>query len=383
MFETRRRAFVWLMLTLAPLTLLFTGSAVAQGRMREYRSKYYVIYSDLDRNAVREAEQRINHVAELYHERTKGFAGAIRQRLPFYLFRRPQDYFAAGGLPGSGGMFDGERLMIIAGDNLTPETWRLIQHEGFHQFVHAVIGGNFPTWVNEGLAEYFGDAEFTGEGYVTGVIPPRRLQRFRLWLSEGHTISIREMMQMPHEVWNARLSVVNYDQAWSMVYFLAHAENGRYQRPFNGFIRDVSRGLPWEQAWLNNFGSGTRAFEQKWLAYWKQMPENPTEDLYARATAAKLTSFYARAFSQRQIFKTMDGFLAAARAGSLKMGKDDWLPRSLMQEALREMDQYGRWSIRKRLGYEVVCTRPDGTELVGTFKVRRRRVKDVDVELRN
>ena len=31
-------------------------------------------------------------------------------------------------------------------------TWHVVQHEGFHQFVFAVIRGEIPTWVNEGLA---------------------------------------------------------------------------------------------------------------------------------------------------------------------------------------------------------------------------------------
>ena len=32
-----------------------------------------------------------------------------------------------------------------------------------------------PTWLNEGLAEYFGEGIFTGDGFVTGVISPERL----------------------------------------------------------------------------------------------------------------------------------------------------------------------------------------------------------------
>ena len=40
----------------------------------------------------------------------------------------------------------------------------------------------------------------------------------------------------------------NYDQAWTMVQFLAHAENGKYQGAFVKFMRAIATGpsaSPW------------------------------------------------------------------------------------------------------------------------------------------
>jgi hypothetical protein len=42
-----------------------------------------------------------------------------------------------------------------------------------------VIGGELPIWVNEGMAEYFGEGIFTGDGFITGVIPPKRLRMIK------------------------------------------------------------------------------------------------------------------------------------------------------------------------------------------------------------
>ena len=355
---------------------------VAQRGLKTYDSRYYQIYTDLDPQYVREIELRIERMAETYYQRTKAFAGQISERLPFCLFRTPDAYYAAGGIRGSGGLFDGERLMIIAGESPSAITWQLIKHEGFHQFAHAVIGGEFPPWINEGLAEYFAESIFTGDSYVTGVIPPQRLARVRYWIAQGHTISIDDMMEMPHAAWNANLSITNYDQAWSMIYFLAHGDDGRYQSALNGLIRDTSRGVRWKQAWQRNFGGGTRAFEQKWLEYWKNMPENPTADTYARATVLKVTSFYARAFSQRQVYDSFDGFVQAARADQLRMHKDDWLPPTLLDEALGELKEAGTWQIREGAQRnEIVCTRPDGAELIGSFQIRSRRVREGSVKV--
>ncbi len=361
---------------------MLAAPAVAGGKLKPYKSRYYIIHTDLAAERVAEVRLRIEKMAEAYHERTSGFGGRITKRLPFYMFSDQQGYLAAGGVRDTGGLFDGKRLMMIAGPEGHPGTWRLMQHEGFHQFVHAVIGGRFPAWGNEGMAEYFGDSEFTGDGYILGVIPPERLRRLQHWISEGHAISINEMMKMSQGSWNAKLSLVHYDQAWSMIYFLAHAQNGKYQRHLNRFIRDVSRGDQPMNAWHKNFGKGTRAFEKQWRDYWASMPANPTSDKYAEAAVAKVTSFYARSFAQRQVFKRFDEFVAAAKAGRLKQHEDDWLPPMLLNEALRTLDDHGEWEIRKLPGrYQVVCTRPDKMEYIGTFKVKNRQVHKGSVKV--
>jgi len=71
-----------------------------------------------------------------------------------------------------------------------------VQHEGFQQFIHAAGGGHIPIWINEGLAEYFGEALFTGDGYVVGLIPPQRLARGKQRIQQGQFKSLRKMMLM-------------------------------------------------------------------------------------------------------------------------------------------------------------------------------------------
>src|SRR4051812_49116403 len=70
--------------------------------MKQYDSPYYIVYTDLDPERAQEALLRMTRMAEEYHERTKEFSGAIRQKFPFYLFTKKEDYYAAGAPPGSG-----------------------------------------------------------------------------------------------------------------------------------------------------------------------------------------------------------------------------------------------------------------------------------------
>jgi Protein of unknown function (DUF1570) len=268
--------------------------------MPMYETKYYKVYSDVDALEAKEACIRITKMGEEYHDRTSDFAGKITEKLPFYLFKNADEYYAAGGYPNSAGVFDGARLMAIGDMRAGRQVWHVMQHEGFHQFAHAVIGGSIPIWANEGLAEYFGEGIFTGDGYITGVIPPARLERVRKTMAlpviKGGYKSLRVMMRFTHAMWNQELSLKNYDQAWSMVQFLAHGDNGKYQQAFGRYMGMVGNRRDPQSAWSETFGNDTTAIEARWRAYWQSLPADPTSDLYAEATVATLTSFLARAF---------------------------------------------------------------------------------------
>ena len=374
-----------LTLWIAVVVVIAIGASAQDSKLKTYQSKYYVIHSDLDEATVRDAENRITAMAEEYHSRTRGFAGTITKRLPFYLYSKPEDYHAAGGVQGSAGVFNGEKLMAIFSKQMGSDVWRVVQHEGFHQFVSAVIGGEIPIWVNEGMAEYFGESVFTGDGYITGVVPPQRLARIKLWIREGHTVSISHMMNMAHETWNARLTIVDYDQAWSMIYFLAHAQNGRYQEPLNKFIKSVSGGTSGRDAWTRIFGgaNATREFEKQWKDYWESLDAAATADKFAEATVATITSHFARAYAQRQFFTLPEDFFKAAQAGMLKMHKDDWLPGSLLEREFPLAAKLAKWTFIKRsTGMDVQCEVTNGPTLIGSFKVTTaKRVKSGSVQV--
>jgi hypothetical protein len=321
--------------------------------LKAYQSPYYRVYSDLEEERVNEALLRMTRMAEEYHERTREFSGVIREKFPFYLFKEANDYFQAGGMPGSAGVFmvdgDGARLMAIAGKETGGFTWHVVQHEGFHQFAHAVIGGELPTWANEGLAEYFGEGLFTGDGFVTGVVPPRRLQRVQEAIKNKRFKSIQSMMLLSHRQWNQEMNSANYDMAWSMVHFLAHGEEGRYTTAFSSFVKDIGRRRPWDKAWEANFGSA-EGFEKKWSEWWLAQRPDVSRDLYVKATVATLTSFLGRAAGSKQTFDNIEEFARAAKEGSVKTPQEDWLPPGLLAASVGLMERMQAPAPRKEAG---------------------------------
>jgi hypothetical protein len=350
-------------------------------QMQRYETKYYILVTDVPRDQAREAAARMNKMAEEYHNRTRDFSGTIRTKFPFFLYRHREDYLAAGGMEGTGGEFNGHALYAVAGEKFDDRTWHVVQHEGFHQFAAAMIGGDLPVWVNEGIAEYFGEAIFTGDGFISGVMPGWRTNRVRDEMQHNQFIPVKEMLDLSHEEWNARMEEINYDQAWSMVQFLAHGENGKYQKAFAAYMVDLAHGKSGDAAWNDSFGAGP-GFEQKWRDYWLKLPDEPSADLYQQATVARLTSFLARATAQKQAFASFEDFRTAAASGNLKMADADWLPQSLVQQSLDYVDvmnQSGaRWSLTgKAPNQQVRCDLIQG-RWVGAFQLRNGAVVRAD-----
>ena len=388
----------------AALVLVVGGlaaRAAAQSGLRTIETRYYTLHTDLDDEMVQEATLRISLMAEEYQRRTQGFAGTVKDRLPFFLFAKHTDYVAAGGHPQSAGLFGGGRLMACLTAGQPRSAWHTIQHEGFHQFLIAAVGERIPIWANEGLAEYFGEGQFTGDNFIIGLIPPARLARIKAGLREDRFPPLREMMTMSPAIWSGNLSAANYDQAWSMVYFLVHAPHplpgrgerpaatrpagnlaapGRYQTAFTGFLADVSHQQPWDQAWVRRFGKDVDSFEERWREYWTALPDEPTADLYAEALVCTCTSFFGRAVLQRQSFENFEAFAAAARDRTLKTPKGNWLPPQLLLEALDKTAAAGTWSLEKHGGRPlVVCLTAAGTRLEGSFRAQENRVQSVSV----
>ena len=311
-------------------------------QLKAYSTRYHVIRSDLGRNIVREAATRLNALTVEYVTRTQGFSGKARTKMNFFMFARRADYYAAGGPKGTVGLYDGTKLMAVVPDKPDQQFWRIVQHEGFHQFADTVISPDLPAWLSEGLAEYFGEAIWTGDRYVTGVISNERLKRIREMLKADNLRPIGDMAELTIPQWNTRLQKRDYDQAWSMVHYLVHAENGKHQKDFAKFVNDIVAGRPRSFAFINRFGE-FGYFKRKYTEWWLALKDNPTAEKYDLATMQTLISFLARATAEGQSFKDFNAFATAAREGKLRHAKNQWLPQSLLTGALKRADNAGKY----------------------------------------
>ena len=371
-----------LAVALVSMSLSAAGADRPKAALRTYQTRYYVIHTDLELDTVREAAARLTAMAEEYHRRTRGFAGVIRKRLGFYLFSNKADYHAAGGPVGSAGVYTGKALMAMAPKKYGDNVWRIVQHEGFHQFAHTVISRRLPVWVDEGLAEYFGHGIWTGDGFVTGVIPPGRLKRVKTMISSGQVMPFMDILMMKRKTWNSHLEMRNYDQAWSMVQFLVHAEEGKYRKALGAFISDIAAHRPWKQAFVNRFGRNVTDFQKRYSEWWLSLSKAPTADLYDKAVVQTLTSFLARAFARGRKFAAAEEFFRLAGEEKLKADSKQWLPPSLLVKALAQASRLKEWSIVSGEQPALILTRADGVKFTGTFSLSSAGVGQIKVTVR-
>jgi hypothetical protein len=376
------------------LTILLFLPQIATAQLRSnpkiaalpsYKTKYYIIRTDVTGDDLREAQLRMTKMADEYLFRTRDFSGAVRGQFPFYLFKDEGDYFAAGGVRGSAGAFipSNRTLMAIAGDPLSPALWHVVQHEGFHQFAANVIG-QLPTWIDEGLAEYFGEAIFTGDGFVIGDVPDWRLRRIKKTIDQDGFRSFRDIMLMSLREWNEGLSISNYDQAWTMVHFLVHADGGKYQHAFSAFIGAIDAHQQWEKAWRQHLGDPLD-FERRWKKYWRDLPEEASSDVRNKATTQMLTSILARYAAEKKNVEGFDAFFASVSKG-VSFEDRHWLPASLAKQAAadaaKKIGQGVAFQFLRGSGAlpSIECVPKKGTKWVGRFKLKGADIAEVVVD---
>jgi hypothetical protein len=384
----------------------------APAGLKRINTPFYLLYTDVSPDLAREASVRMTALAAEYSARMSMFGGRSPRGMPFYLFENQMGYMRAGGMPGSAGVFmsrwnhhhfvEGKLMAFLQGDDFRArkETWRTVQHEGFHQFSAVVIGGRKPPWIEEGLAQTFETAEFCGDSFVSNLAPREQIIAVQESIKNKSYMPFDKLLLMEQREWNARMSGDLYLQTWSMAYFLLNADEGRYLKPTEMFVALIGRGKPWQEAFLESYGPPA-GFEEEWAAWWmKQDPDLSKLDFLA-ATLRKLTAFAARAELADQPHDTFESL--AASVENPRLTERTWLPPGLLEEALAEAKQVverdgGAWSIEmvpaegvrvRRLGgggggseqRAVVYTDGEGRRYQGTYRLNRREVRSVDIKI--
>lgn len=147
----------------------------------------------------------------------------------------------------------------------------VIQHEGFHQFAYSRFGEDLPIWVNEGLAEFFGQAVLFDDTLILGQTTPMVLDSVRNAVEADEHIPFRHLLSLTHAQWHDAMGTtragLQYNQSWSMVHFLVYADGMKYQAPLEDYLKRLNAGIPPARAFRDVFGDDIDAFEKKWKAY--------------------------------------------------------------------------------------------------------------------
>ncbi len=247
-----------------------------------WNSRYYAIKSDLPQEELREYATHLDATFEAYPRRL----GTLRQNLPasfdVMLFAKRSDYETtlrynySINAAGTGGMFfsnnQGSALAIWTEGLPRPRVHHVIQHEGFHQVAFALFQYNLPPWVNEGLAEFFGEGVMVDGQLIIGQTNPRVIARIKDAIETQTYIPFLQMVNMDGLTWNASVSngsaQLQYEQAWSMVHFLVYGDGGKYSEAFSNYLRFLNAGARSYDAFVQAFGTNNvDNFEKRWIEF--------------------------------------------------------------------------------------------------------------------
>ncbi|MEX0775624.1 MAG: DUF1570 domain-containing protein [Phycisphaeraceae bacterium] len=290
------RAITFLLL----LLVIPTPAHAANLALTRYNSKQYTIYTNLDREEVKEFAAHMDAVFSEYQRRFASFKQRNHESPALYLFHTQEQYIefmAQHGInaANSGGMFfiqnDLRGLATWTADKSRVQTFEVLQHEGFHQFAFAYIGPDLPVWLNEGLAQYFEDGILVNERLVLGMVNADRLANVRAALAVGKAIDFDRLIKISSDQWSKTLATdaeqaaLLYDQAWTVVYFLIHAEGGKYRPAFEQMLVQLSKGRSVDTAFRQAFGTqDTTAFGQRWREWVKAAQPDPLSVAATRMT---------------------------------------------------------------------------------------------------
>lgn len=266
---------------------------------REQRSRHYRILSDLPADETKLFAEHLDLIHEEYARRLAGLEQQAPE-VPFVLmFAKERDYLEVlrnrygVNATGSGGMFfitpAGAALAFFTESLPRSRVLHVVQHEGFHQYAHSRFAGKLPPWVNEGLAEFFGEAIVVDGRVIVGQASAGAAASVRTAVERGTTVPFLRMLTMDGDQWNANVrsgnASVQYVQAWAMVQYLGWADGGRHQRPFEAYLRMLHAGVPSERAFVQAFGTNDiDSFERAWKDWAKELQPTAFAGAAARLT---------------------------------------------------------------------------------------------------
>lgn len=194
-----------------------------------HSSKYYDFYSNGPRDEVLLLARTMDLMCDEF-KKVFQFEQEITRSFPVWLYGSQQEFMSRTGHgPGTGGFYDGRKIVGFHGKSGGLSTQGVLFHEGTHQFQGLCMGQNMwraKIWLIEGLAVFFEASEVQGRRLAVGAIPKDRLAHVKRAISSNSYVPLRDLIRMDQ----AQFGALHYAHAWSLIYFLVNGTQGGKRR---------------------------------------------------------------------------------------------------------------------------------------------------------
>jgi hypothetical protein len=146
-------------------------------------------------------------------------------------------------------------------------TLEVARHEATHVIIRGMLGDP-PSWLNEGLAEYFSMLTVAGTFHQVG-IQQQRLAEAREAIASGYPSTLASFLTMRRQQWNNENVSRHYAIAWSLVFFLMSSEQGRqvFSMLLETFADSYCTRLSGRQVLADNWPGSISALQQEFFTW--------------------------------------------------------------------------------------------------------------------
>jgi hypothetical protein len=181
------------------------------------------------------------------------------------------------------------------------------------------------------MAQVFEEGVWTGDGYLLGQVPPRRVRQLKSDLNRADNygfIPFSELMAFTPERWGTvlntdrRKAMTEYNQSWAMIHFLVHAKDPAGREKFRGMflgMLDLLRdGKSGEDAFAGAFhGGNIKGFQDRFAEYARDLGPTPAASMIERQEV--LGDFLIELKRQGRTYSQVSDFRKVAVRGRMSM----------------------------------------------------------------
>ncbi len=356
---------------LIPLTI--APAAHAQWRVAE--SEHFIVYADQGERELRNTVGRLERLHSLMETQFGNNADAPYRKLPIYSVGSERELKTMFPTVGSnvGGYYSANGTNIYAAFRRGLGE-RILYHEYAHHFLYNTSGVRFPSWFNEGFAEFFGASDLDTPNKVKiGYAQPHRLAT----LNNQRWLPMVDLLSAANRQYTGQERAVFYAQSWLLTHYLI--TDAQRRAGLDRYLAAVRGGMSEAEALQTHLGmtpdeltAALRAYLRGRMPYAEMsVPDNEAliqiRDL---PPSAKDMLLYSVALQYNQPEETLATMMSRVRTDAARYPDDRLAMVTLGRAELRWGDKAVAEQILKR-ALELYPTHTEALRLMADLHIER------------
>jgi hypothetical protein len=255
-----------LLFTLILLALSSHVLADAKG-WSEYRSKHFIYYSDHNEKEVRESLNELEVFRAVMFDVLQLDSSQSIPPVKVYMFKSQRDFDAIkhGKV---GGYFQNNMRGPLMAISPVKSNMQVVFHEYIHYLARAVSSVKYPTWYDEGIAEFYGSMQIKSDHVVIGNTLKRRASRN----AGSKLINLDKLMSETNSSKNRTAEYTDkfYANSWLLVHFFLLGDinkNISYKAELKQFLALQNQGVELHKAFADSFPISFKEFKNQVKKY--------------------------------------------------------------------------------------------------------------------